>query len=288
MPTRIILTTIAVMALIAMSCGISFNLPVDRIVTGETQTETINIPAPSTEDVELELEFGAGEFDLTGGAANALVSGTATYNVEDFKPEIETVGDRIILKSGDLKIEGFPNLDDSVENHWDLQLGDTPMALKVSAGAFQGDFDLGGVPLLGLEVSDGAAEVRLDFSDANPVEMDTFRYSTGASSVRMTGLANANFENMIFRSGLGDYHLDFSGDLQRDADVSIESGVSQVTIVMPEGVNARVVVTGALNNVETSGGWDRSGSEYVHGSGSGPVITITVEMGAGNLQLRTD
>ena len=60
------------------------------------------------------------------------------------------------------------------------------------------------------------------------------------------------------------------------------------TIVVPEGVSARVVVTGGLNNVDFSGGWDQSGSAYVLGSGGGPILTFNVQMGAGNLQLRSD
>jgi hypothetical protein len=288
MPTRLVLSGIAVLALIAMSCGINIDLPVDRIITGETVTEDINIPAPAAGEVELELSFGAGEFDLRGGGGSALVSGTATYNVEDFKPEVDTRSDRVTMRTGDLEITGIPNLEDDVINHWDLQLGDLPMQLKISAGAFEGDFDLGGVALTRLEVRDGASDVRLDFSSANPAEMDRFTYSTGASNVRLTGLGNANFETMLFRSGLGNYTLDFSGDLRRNADVTVESGVSQVTIVAPEGVSARVEITGGLNNVDFSGGWDQSGSAYVLGTGQGPVLTFNVEMGAGNLQLRTN
>ena len=35
--------------------------------------------------------------------------------------------------------------------------------------------------------------------------MALFRYETGASKVKLTGLANANFGTMDFNSGAGDY-----------------------------------------------------------------------------------
>jgi hypothetical protein len=284
MPSRIFFAVLAMLALISLSCGVSFDLPVDKIVTGPLQTEEISIPAPSGE-VDLTLKFGAGEFTLSGGASNALVSGTARYNVADFKPEIETNGERIMLQTGNLNIEGIPDIGGDVVNEWDLKLGQTPMALTISAGAFKGDFDLGGLALTDLEMSGGASDVRLDFSAPNLAEMRDFRYSTGASTARLSGLANANFERMLFRSGLGDYTLDFDGQLQRDADVTVETGVSQVTVVIPQGMNVRVIVNGALSNVDLSGAWQQSGSEYTL-LGAGPLLLIHVQMGAGNLELR--
>jgi len=281
-----ILIVIAVVALVSLSCGLTINLPVDRVTTGPTRTEEINIPAPVAEEINLTLSFGAGDFRLDNGAGDLLVSGTASYNVDDFKPDVIVEDNQVRLESGDLQIEGIPRIDDNIENEWDLELGDQLMNLEINAGAYKGDFDLGGLSLKSLEVSDGAADVRLKFSRPNLVEMESLRYQTGASNVRMTGLANANFTSMTFRSGAGNYTLDFSGQLQRDAEVTIESGISQVTIIVPEGFSARVIFEGGLSNIETHGEWQKSGSDYVLG-GSGPTLTITVDMGAGNLVLRT-
>lgn len=286
MPVRWFLSVIAALALISMSCGISFKIPVDRIVTGPTVTDEIEIATPAAGSVDLTLEFGAGELNLDSGAGASLVSGTASYNVEDLKPAIEIVGSEVTLSSGKLQVEGLPRLDDEVVNRWDLALGAAEMALKIQSGAYEGRFELGGLALTALEVSDGAADVRLDFSTPNPVEMDEFRYTTGASTLRLHGLANANFETMTFRSGLGDYSLDFSGDLRRDADVSIETGLSRLTLSVPEGTRARVVLSNELSNVDVDPQWEHSGSTYTLGSGSGPLLTIHVRMGAGDLQLR--
>jgi hypothetical protein len=280
------LTVIAILALVSLSCGLTINLPVDQVTTGPTRTEEISIPAPNAEEVDLTLSFGAGDFRLEDGAGATLVSGTASYNVDDFKPEIITDGNSVRLESGDLQIEGIPSIDDKIENEWDLELGDQLMNLEINAGAYKGEFDLGGLSLKTVKVSDGAADVRLKFSKPNLVPMESFRYQTGASNVRLTGLANANFASMVFRSGAGDYTLDFSGQLQRDAEVTIESGISQITVVVPEGVSARVNFEGGLSNVETHGGWQKSGDDYIL-NGSGPTLMIRVDMGAGNLVLRS-
>jgi N-terminal domain of toast_rack, DUF2154 len=282
-----IILAIIVLAMVSMACGVTINLPVDQITTGPTQTEEINVPAPEADTIDLALTFGAGELDLQPGAGSALVSGTATYNVADFKPKIKVDKQQVRLETGNLNIKGIPNFNSNeIKNKWDLKLGDQAMQLKINAGAYQGDFELGGLALKSLEVNDGAAETHLKFSEPNKTEMETLRYITGASSVKLSGLANANFTSMIFRSGAGDYTLDFSGELQRDAVVTVESGFSQLVIIVPEGTAAKLIFKGGLTNVDMSGGWKKSGTAYVLGSG-GPVITISMDMGAGNLTLRT-
>jgi len=287
MKKYMILAAFVVLALVTMACGFTFNLPWDDISTGPTQTEEINIPVPEETPADVRLDFGAGELNLAPGAEGALIEGSATYNVADFKPEIQVDGNDVRLSTGDLEITGIPRIRfDDVENTWDLQLSDSPMDLEINAGAYQGDYDLGGLSINSLEINDGAADVRLEFSELNQIEMRSFRYSTGASAVKMSDLANANFSLMTFRGGAGDYTLDFDGDLQRDANVIVESGVSQVTIVVPEGTAAIVTIRGGLLNVDADSDWQISGSTYTL-PGDGPKLIIEVEMGAGNLELRS-
>jgi hypothetical protein len=274
-----------VVALVSLGCGISFNLPERDLKTGATQTEAISIPEPEGDAAKVTLSFAAGRLILAPGAQATLVEGMATYNVNDLKPKIETTGDQVEIRTGDLQISGIPRFGKDVENTWDLKLGTMPMDLRISAGAYEGDFELGGLSLRSLDVTDGAAQVDLNFSKPNAIEMETLRYETGASNVKLTGLANANFRKMTFRSGAGDYTLDFTGELQQDTALEVFSGVSKITIVVPDGMAAVVRFKGGLSNVNTSGGWEKSGDQYQM-QGSGPALTIDVDMGAGSLELR--
>jgi hypothetical protein len=280
-PLFVLLT---VMALITLACGIT--IPV-QVKTGPTVTDTINVPLASgnTQTYAVTLSFGAGNFSLKPGAEGALVSGTATYNVEDFKPKVTTNQNVVHVEQGNLKLGGLPNFKNNIRNDWVLQLANAPMRLTINAGAYSGRYELGGLSLESLSISDGAADVDVAFSSPNLVDMDTFNYTTGASSVKLTGLANAGFAEMKFRSGAGDYHLDFSGDLRFDTSVTVESGLSKVTIVVPVGVSARVTFSGGLADVSMNGKWVKNGNEYTQ-SGSGPTLTIAVKIGAGNLNLR--
>jgi hypothetical protein len=282
-----LLFIIVALAVVTLSCGVTINIPVDEFKTGPTQTIDIDVAEPDAAVAELTLVFGAGELKISPGAAGRIVSGVAKYNLTDLKPDVTIDNERVKIETGDLEISGLPKFGDDVKNEWDLLLGSMEMDLMINSGAYQGNIELGGLSLRSLEVTDGAADVRMKFSEPNRIEMDTLRYATGASNVSLFGLANANFTAMVFRSGAGDYTLDFSGDLKRDAVVTVESGISRVVIIVPEGVSARVIFNGGLANVNASREWERSGDQYTL-EGDGPDLIINVDMAAGSLELRTD
>lgn len=276
---RKLIPFIAILTLASLACGISVPQP----PTPQPEvTEDIKVEYPDSDEINLKLQFGAGDLTLNPGA-DMLVDGTATFNYDELKPEVNTDGGDVEVRVGDGDVNILPNLND-LKNEWDLKLGDQPMNLSIESGAYDGTFELGGLSLTRLEIKDGASNVEVSFSEPNPVEMSTFTYNTGASDVKLTGLANANFSLFDFSAGAGDYTLDFSGELQRDASIKIESGLSNVIIIVPEGVNAVVTVESGLSNVNAGSGWERSGGEYVQ-KGEGPTLTLVIEMGAGNLTL---
>jgi len=276
-----IISAILVLALASLACGFSIDLP-ERQKAGPEVKETITVADPESSETRLTLSFGAGKLTLSPdpGAKN-LVDGTAVYNVKDLKPSIVQNGNSVEIKQGDF--HKLPPLDD-IKNEWDLKLSDTPMDLTVQAGAYEGDLELGGLALKSLAVRDGAAHVDLSFREPNQAEMSMLRYETGASDVKLTGLANANFSTLTFSGGAGNYTLDFSGELQRDAVVTIESGLGNLSLIVPNDVDAVVTMEGAAVNVNHGSGWSQNGSKYTQ-NGSGPTLTILVKMAAGNLVL---
>jgi hypothetical protein len=274
-----IVSVILVLALASMACGFSVDLGQPK--AGPDVTESIRVAGSQEGDADVRLEFGAGHLMLSPGAKD-LVEGTIVYNFDDLKPEILERGSVVTIRQGNF--ESLPPFDD-LKNEWDFALGDSPMDLTIEAGAYEGTLELGGLALKTLTVNDGASDVNLSFSVPNLVEMSEFRYSTGASDVTLEGLANANFNTLVFNAGAGNYTLDFSGDLQRDATVSIDSGFSDIALVIPEGVNAVVTVDGALADVGFGDGWVKNGNTYTQ-TGEGPTLTIIVNIGAGNINIR--
>lgn len=280
-PIWIVITT-----LIIASLACSINLPeVPRLKTGPTETLAVNEAATGDDIIpSVILNLGAGRLDLTGGS-ESLLSGEIQYNVAEWKPTITNAAGLVTVTQGDSgKNVGIPESGAQVVNEWNLQLGSTPMNLTVNAGAYDGLLDLSGVPLHSLTINDGASKAEVRFDSLNPQVMETLAYKSGASTVKLVGLANANFTTLTFDGGAGDYTLDFSGALQQDATVKITSGVSNVRLVVPVGMTAQVDVQGAISNVSTEGTWTVNDKHY-EVAGSGPTLTITVNMGVGNLTL---
>jgi hypothetical protein len=268
-----------VLAVTALACGGTITLP-EIPTVGPTKVEEISVPAPTDGEARLTFSFGAGELKLAPGAAN-LVEGTASYNLDDLKPQVITDGANVEIKQQDLLRLVEPS---GVKSVWDFKLGSSPMDLSINAGAYQGDFELGGLSLTGLTVKDGAASVGLSFSKPNPVAMTVLRYETGASQVELKGLSNANFSTMLMSSGAGDYTLDFSGDLKRDATITISTGLSNIELVVPRGIPATLTADTELTNVNIGSSWKRDGNRYSQ-PGTGPMLTFIIKGGAGNLTL---
>ncbi len=269
------------------SCNFPVELPFKtEQKTGPMVTEPIQVPVPDIPTpLALNLSFGAGKMTLLPNPGDDLLSGTATYNVADFKPEISVDEFGVALKQGNLKLNAVPTIDETIKNEWSIAIKNLPVELTIKAGGYSGDFEFGGLAITDLHIADGAANVKLKFSTPNTAEMRTLRYETGASNISMEKLANANFQTMIFQSGAGNYNLDFSGLLQRDAAIFIETGLSRVVISVPDGVSAEVNFEGPLSKVITSGDWQQSGDKYIL-EGQGPLLVFTIETKAGTVTLQ--
>jgi len=282
------LLVIISLALVSLACGFDIDLPITTdIKTGPTITDkiTVELLEDSVTPAEVTLEFAAGELYLSPGAGDLLIGGEVIYNIEDLKPEITVEAEDVNMETGNYEINGFPNFQGEIKNTWDLKLGSMPLNLTIKAGAYTGEYELGDLSISNLHISDGAANVHLNFEKPNLIEMKSLRYETGASDISLENLANANFDTMIFESGAGNYELDFSGQLKRDSAVFIETGLSSMTITVPANMNVILSLEGSLTNVTTRGTWDQSGNYYSI-SGDGPTLTISIEMNAGNLILR--
>ena len=273
--------------LATLACSIS--IPSVDIMTGPTTETLIDVPRQSdpSQEAYVTLMFGANQLKISPGA-EGLVGGSVRTNVKDFEPVVTIDGSDIRIVQGELDVKGFPNIRaDDMLNEWNLKLGSDPIRLRIASGAYQAEMDLGGLALTDLYITDGAAEVKVDFSKPNAVTMSSLRYETGASEVQLRNLANAHFASMSFRSGAGDYTLDFGGVLVQDANVNVESGLSTLTIIVPKGTAAELEVSGGLSSVNASGAWTTRDSAHYELGGQGPRLRIDITMGAGTVNLET-
>jgi len=279
-PPRLLVATVIV-GLAACSVGCT-------VETGVTQELVVDEPLGAAAVTEVELEMGAGDLTIAPGAVG-LASGTIRYNVESWKPTVIRTDKKLSIKQGSQK--GVSGLGSEIVNKWDLELGRPPMRLKISAGAYEGLFDLSGLTLQDLSIRDGASRTQVRFNSPNPGQMANFTYKTGASTVTLIGLANANFRSMTFDWGAGTYSLDFSGQLRTDAGVRIKAAAGSVRIAVPKETAAQVTIDGTLNDIDVEGPWtviNRTYSTPAAGAqNQGKKLTVKVEIDVGSITLVT-
>jgi hypothetical protein len=279
-PTLILITIVLLASTLA--CGMSVNVP--TVDVGATQTLELDETLPIAADVsEVTIEMAAGKLNVNP-ASDAKLSGRVDFNVAAWIPTITSDTGSLTISQG--HNDGVGNVSgNDIINDWDLKLGNqVVLDLTINAGAYKGRLDLSGLKIRRLEINDGASDGDVKFNIPNPESMEKLVYRTGASKVNLYGLANANFVDMTFDSGAGDYLLDFSGTLTQNATVTIHTGVSALTIIIPDGTHAIITNSGAITNVTPVGTWTVTNNRYEMGS-EGPILTINIDMALGSLKL---
>lgn len=269
--------------LIIISVACTINIPTPTLKPGQTQTMTIGEDIEDQgENAKVDIQMNAGGLHVKSGG-NGIIEGTIQYNIEDWSPQLTREENQISIQQEPGFTFNIPS--DSIINKWDLLLGNTPLDLNIRANAYKGNLDLSEIPLQKLFVKDAASENRIVFSSPNPIIMESLTYTTSASSVEMVGLGYANFTQMDFNGSAGSYVLDFSGPLQQPADVKITAAGCNVKIIIPEGTLSKIENSGTAATVDlTKGKWNIDQHNYST-DGNGPLLNITVDIGAGRLEL---
>lgn len=253
--------------------------------TMEPVTAPISVPYPDGfAQASVELDFGVAHVDADA-AGTQLVEGNITCNTPGREPEVTVSDDRVhIRQSGPTGVIGSGSI-----NNWVLHFGtEMPFSLEIEAGAYTGNWELGGLPLTALNVTEGAASSTYSFSAANPEAMAVLDINAGAGSMRLIDVANADFERLSYDGGGGSLTVDLGGELVRDGVVDIAAGAASVTIVVPEDTPARVDVAGGASSIEADAGFELLSGDYLTPAWTGhegPGLEIQVNLVAGSLTL---
>src|SRR4030042_3045266 len=154
---RLLIVLVLVAALLLSSCGTAARV-------GALRTESKSVELGDAKSVRVEIGFGAGDLQLTGGAEK-LMEADFTYNVAKIKPEVEFTDGTLVVRQPE--VNGLPSLLDITDfrNEWGLQLSnEVPMDLSVDQGAGTGTLQFSGLSLTGLDVSFGAGTYTVDLS----------------------------------------------------------------------------------------------------------------------------
>ena len=221
---------------------------------GETP---IHVAYPSVGYPHLRIALGACRFRARPGEGEEWVAGT--YNDPTDRRPLRIVEEEasLTITETEPSLERIPAVFGGVPRY-DIEFGkEKPFALTIETGASDFELDLGGIPLSRLVVRQGAGKLELGFSVPNPEPMELLEISSGAAGIELENLANANFSEMRLSGGAASYELDFGGVLSRDAEVSIETGLSAVVVSVPSSTATRVVAETTLGSVDVGDGFTK-------------------------------
>lgn len=242
---------------------------------------------PGAGEVQVRLRIGAADLRISpsGPTFAPVVRGVTEFNLAAFEPDVIVEGTRVTLTS-----KGSPaRVPAGARAEWDLFLGRTrPLDLEMNLGAFEGLVDLGGLRLTRLVLRSGAGDATIRFSEPNPDRLALLRIEAGASRIRVEDILNAGAERIELDGGAGEFTLEVSGQLREVTRMNVTIAAGSFIAIIPEGIPARVRVTGTLASTSAGEGFDQVLGDYrtTDYTEASPAVEIEITAAVGRVELR--
>lgn len=242
--------------------------------------------------LEVNVDFGAGNLEIASGPSNLVLDARVEYEPRyvDFFADYRKRGDVGVL---DLSSELHHSMfDNDIKNTWRMGLTDqVPIELTMDVGAADADLDFTNLKLTGADLDVGAADASIWWDRPNPVSMRELRIDCGASSLKMSGLGNANFRRFNFDGGVGSFELDFGGEWQQSAEALIDVGLGSLDITIPANVGVRIETDGSfLSSVDVDRRYRRMGDGVYESENYDTAeirLDFLIKLGMGSVDIRS-
>ena len=214
---------------------------------GPTEQTSHTFEQGGAETLKADINMGVGEL-VIGSGANELAEAEFTYNIEDWKPELnyDVRGDNgrlTISQPNNSEINGFPTND--IEYKWDIRFNnDIPTDLNIDLGAGESKLNLNGLHLTNLNIDIGAGETDVDLSGDWPESFDvTINGGVGKTEITLpsnvgvrvkptTGLGTVDVYGLIRNGDV--YTNDLYGEADVELDISVVSGIGEIELNVAE------------------------------------------------------
>ena len=209
----------------------------------EENRENRVIPLGEVDSLKVSIKFGAGKLDLISGEEDVF-KGNFQYDKSILKPNIQY---EILEETGILNLSQSIKKDLDLpfpyKNRWNLKLpSGIPMQLYINTATYSGDIDLTNLQIENFYLNSGASQTDILFNQPNLIDLKNINIKTGASTINILGLANANFDKMNFTGGVGSYTFDFSGKLTKKSKVSIDVGAAKIILKIPSTIGTKIII----------------------------------------------
>jgi len=201
-----------------------------------------DIPLGEVDSLKMTIKFGAGKLNLISGQEDVF-KGNFQYDKSILKPNIqyEILGETGILSLSQ-SIKKDLNLSFQHKNIWNLKLPPgIPLQLYINTATYSGDINLTNLQIENFYLNSGASQTNIVFNQPNLIDLKNIDIKTGASTIKMLGLANANFNEMNFTGGAGSYTFDFSGNLTKKSKVKINAGAAKIILKIPSNMGTKII-----------------------------------------------
>lgn len=208
----------------------------------EGNRENRVIPLGEVDSLKVSIKFGAGKLALISGEEDVF-EGNFQYDKSILKPNIqyEILGETGILTLSQ-SIKKDLDLPFPYKNRWNLKLpSGIPLQLYINTATYSGDINLTNLQIENFYLTTGASQTNIVFNQPNLIDLKNINIKTGASTIKMLGLANANFDEMNFTGGAGSYTFDFSGSLTKKSKVSINVGAAKIILKIPSSMGTKII-----------------------------------------------
>lgn len=229
---------VLVLWLAALACNA---IPTTRV--DELRTDTQAVTVDSATSARVQIEMGAGELSLRGGA-DSLMEATFRYNVADWKPQVSYRESGV---QGELSVThqdvGLP-VGDKLINEWDIQLSNSiPLNLVIHTGAGVSSLNLSDLSLSRLEIETGAGITTIDLTGSWDQDLSvSIEAGVGEITVRLpsetgvrvnmdTALVGVTADNLI-KDDNGYVNRAF-GEEAHTLTLDLQAGVGSVKLEVP-------------------------------------------------------
>jgi len=224
--------------LAALACNA---IPTTRV--NELRTDTQAVTVDSATSARVQIEMGAGELSLQGGASG-LMDATFRYNVDAWKPEIgyreSGAQGELLVAHQDVRLP----VGDKLINEWDIQLSNSiPLDLVIHTGAGVSNLDLSNMSLSRLEIETGAGITTIDLTGYWDQNLNvSIRGGVGEITIRLpsetgvrvnmdTALVSVTANNLI-KDGNGYVNRAY-GEKAHTLTLDLQAGVGSVKLEVP-------------------------------------------------------
>ena len=215
---------------------------------GDTKKIHKKIELKGEKSLTVKMDLGAGIIDLGKNDTGNILEAEIEYDPDKVDVDIDyrKIGDRGKLYLESEFEDGHLDFDTDY-NYWHLGFTDrVPIDFEIDIGACEAEFDFTGLRINNLDVDLGASSTEITFRKPNLERISRINIDVGASELKIKGLGNANFDRLSFDGGVGDFTLDFRGELKHKAYVDIDVGLGSLTILLPKNIGVRIRKEGSF------------------------------------------